>query len=80
MSKRLSIAVCFVTVMFGWTLQADAATRTACATGCEFSDLQAAIDAAVFGDTILLRAGCMPARMKRPDSQPPPTLPISAAR
>ena len=36
---------------------AGAATRTVCASGCAYTDLQAAIDAAAFGDTILLRAG-----------------------
>jgi hypothetical protein len=36
---------------------AAAATRTVCASGCMYSDLQAAIDAAVPGDTLLLRAG-----------------------
>jgi hypothetical protein len=36
---------------------ARAATRTVCASGCAYTDLQAAIDAASFGDTILLRAG-----------------------
>lgn len=36
---------------------AKAASRTVCSSGCQYSDLQAAIDAAVPGDTILLRAG-----------------------
>jgi hypothetical protein len=31
--------------------------RTVCASGCAYTDLQAAIDAAAYGDTILLRAG-----------------------
>ena len=35
----------------------DAATRTVCASGCQYRDLQLAIDDAVLGDTILLRAG-----------------------
>lgn len=34
-----------------------AATLRVCASGCEFTSVQAAIDAAVPGDTILLRAG-----------------------
>lgn len=38
-------------------IRAEAATRTVCATGCAYTDLQAAIDAAAYGDTILLRAG-----------------------
>jgi hypothetical protein len=37
--------------------RASAATRQVCASGCTYSGLQAAIDAAVAGDTILLRAG-----------------------
>jgi hypothetical protein len=36
---------------------AAGATRTVCATGCAYADLQRAIDDAVFGDVILLRAG-----------------------
>ena len=39
------------------SLRAEAATRTVCASGCSYSDLQAAIDAAAYGDVILLRAG-----------------------
>ncbi len=37
--------------------QAEGATRTVCASGCAYTDPQAAINAASFGDTILLRAG-----------------------
>lgn len=36
---------------------ADAATRRVCASGCDYTDIQAAINAAAPGDTILLRAG-----------------------
>jgi hypothetical protein len=36
---------------------ARAATLTVCASGCTYADIQPAIDAAQFGDTILLRAG-----------------------
>src|SRR4051812_14804272 len=36
---------------------AQAATRTVCASGCMYTNLQPAIDAAQPGDTILLRAG-----------------------
>jgi hypothetical protein len=36
---------------------AEGANRTVCASGCQYSGVQAAIDAAVPGDTILLRAG-----------------------
>ena len=35
----------------------EAATRTVCASGCMYTDPQAAIDASAYGDTILLRAG-----------------------
>jgi hypothetical protein len=37
--------------------RADAANLTVCASGCAYTDLQQAIEAARFGDTILLRAG-----------------------
>ena len=48
-----------------WTLSAtmllagsaQGATRTVCASGCMYTNLQPAIDAAQPGDTILLRAG-----------------------
>ena len=36
---------------------AGAATLRVCATGCDYATLQPAIDAAVPGDTIVLRAG-----------------------
>jgi hypothetical protein len=36
---------------------AEAANRTVCSSGCQYTSVQAAIDAAVPGDTILLRAG-----------------------
>jgi len=39
------------------SVRSEAATRTVCASGCSYTDIQAAIDAAAFGDTILLRAG-----------------------
>jgi hypothetical protein len=35
----------------------EAATLRVCASGCQYADLQPAIDAAAYGDTILLRAG-----------------------
>ena len=35
----------------------QAATLTVCPTGCEYSDLQAAIDSASFGDTIDVQGG-----------------------
>jgi hypothetical protein len=37
--------------------RAQGATRTVCASGCAYTDPQAAIDAASYGDVILLRAG-----------------------
>ena len=36
---------------------AEAANRTVCSSGCQYTSLQAAIDAAQPGDTIMLRAG-----------------------
>ncbi|HMF59424.1 MAG TPA: hypothetical protein VK595_03590, partial [Vicinamibacterales bacterium] len=41
----------------GVAARASAATLKVCASGCAYSALQSAIDAAVAGDTILLRAG-----------------------
>ena len=40
-----------------WSSAAEAATLRVCASGCPYSNLQAAIDAAVLGDTITLAAG-----------------------
>ncbi len=48
------VFVCVVSLAGG---RAEAATRTVCSSGCQYTDLQAAIDAAVPGDTIRLRAG-----------------------
>lgn len=50
----VSTAVCVSLVLSG---RAEAASRTVCASGCQYTSLQAAIDAAIPGDTILLRAG-----------------------
>ena len=36
---------------------ATAASRTVCASGCQYTDIQSGLNAAQFGDTILLRAG-----------------------
>jgi hypothetical protein len=55
--QLLSASVCDVSLSFLTVVSAGAATRTVCASGCADTDLQAAIDAAVFGDTILLPAG-----------------------
>ncbi len=59
MFNRLSawvLALVFVG-MCGAAGKVEAASRTVCASGCMYTDLQAAIDAAAFGDVILLRAG-----------------------
>jgi hypothetical protein len=54
-ATRLSLLVCFVG--FFAVDHAAAATLRVCASGCDFSTLQPALDAAAPGDTILLRAG-----------------------
>src|SRR5215216_3484694 len=56
LSRRSSVVVC-VLALLSFALRSEGATRTVCASGCAHTDLQAAIDAAAFGDTILLRAG-----------------------
>src|SRR5687767_8116113 len=57
--KRRSSGTCvFVLMLLSLAAaRAQGATRTVCATGCAYTDPQAAIDAASFGDVILLRAG-----------------------
>jgi hypothetical protein len=55
-SVRPSAFVCFLCFL-GISLPARAATLTVCASGCAYTDIQPAIDAAQYGDTILLRAG-----------------------
>ena len=57
MRQLLSASVCGLSLLFLTVVSAGATTRTVCASGCAYTDLQSAIDAAVFGDTILLRAG-----------------------
>lgn len=42
---------------------AVAATHTVCASDCDFSDVQAAIDAAATGDTVTIAAGVYPAHL-----------------
>ena len=54
-SRLLNLVLCLVCL--GVADAASAANRRVCASGCEFTKLQAAIDAAAPGDTILLRAG-----------------------
>jgi hypothetical protein len=55
---RLSKYVCLGTLAVVWcTGSASAGTLTVCASGCAYTDLQLAINAAQPGDTILLRAG-----------------------
>ena len=51
----LGLSIVCASVLLGGT--AEAANRTVCSSGCQYTDVQAAIDAAVPGDTILLRAG-----------------------
>ena len=53
---QLAVGV-FVCAVLMCAADAKAATRTVCSSGCQYSGVQAAIDAAVPGDTILLRAG-----------------------
>ncbi len=54
---RLISVTCLLSVVCLNVAAASAATLRVCASGCDFSGLQAAIDAAAAGDTILLRAG-----------------------
>ncbi len=49
--------VCVLVGLCGMLGSAEAANRTVCASGCQYTNLQPALDAAVAGDTILLRAG-----------------------
>ena len=49
--------LCLLAILLWSVTSAAAATRTVCRSGCQYTDLQAAIDAAGYGDTILLRAG-----------------------
>ena len=53
----LTVFVSVVCLGLAGSSAAEAATLRVCASGCAFTGLQAAIDAAVPGDTILLRAG-----------------------
>jgi hypothetical protein len=55
LSRFTSVLVCLI--CFGFAARSSAATRHVCASGCEYTNVQAAIDAASPGDTILLRAG-----------------------
>ena len=57
MQKWLSASVAAVCLSAGLVMDATAATRTVCASGCSYNSIQAAIDAASYGDVILLRAG-----------------------
>ena len=54
---RLRTAVLLLLVVVASAPRADAATLRVCSSGCPFQGLQAAIDAAAAGDTILLAAG-----------------------
>ena len=44
-------------MVLAYAASADAATLRVCSSGCPYSDVQQAVDAAAPGDTILLRAG-----------------------
>jgi hypothetical protein len=55
--NRVFVRVCLSLLFCASTGSAAAATLTVCASGCDYSDLQAAIDAASPGDTIRVRAG-----------------------
>lgn len=57
MRSRVPKFVLIVSVLVGLAAPAAAATLRVCASGCPFTGLQAAIDAAAPGDTILLEAG-----------------------
>ena len=59
MIKRVSTGTSafFLICSFAVAARVEAATHTVCASGCAYTDPQAAIDAAAYGDTILLRAG-----------------------
>ena len=46
-----------VLVLLAFAASASSATLRVCASGCSYSDVQRAVDAAAPGDTILLRAG-----------------------
>lgn len=49
--------VCLLACVFALLGRAEAADRTVCASGCQYTNLQTAIDDAAPGDVILLRAG-----------------------
>ena len=53
----LRLAVWTVAAVVALAGAGEGATRRVCASGCDFTDVQAAVDAAQPGDTILLRAG-----------------------
>ncbi|HJR61196.1 MAG TPA: hypothetical protein VJ813_17420 [Vicinamibacterales bacterium] len=55
--NRVVLRVVLCLAVLAVAVPASAATLRVCASGCDFVDLQAAIDAAAPGDTILLRAG-----------------------
>jgi hypothetical protein len=54
MRVAIRVFVCAVLLSGGF---AEAANLTVCSSGCQYTGVQAAIDAAMPGDTILLRAG-----------------------
>jgi PKD repeat protein len=54
---RSMTVICALGVFLSAAAGADAATIRVCASGCDYSDVQSAINAAQPGDSILLRAG-----------------------
>src|SRR4051794_26298910 len=53
----MRVFVCLLVCVGALSGAAEAATRTVCASGCDYSNLQTAINDAVGGDVVLLRAG-----------------------
>src|SRR3954469_9803391 len=54
---RMKRVVCLLMCAFAIAARAEASTRTVCHTGCQYTSLQTAINDALPGDVILLRAG-----------------------
>src|SRR5688500_5974317 len=53
----MKYVVCLFVCVLPLLGRAEAATRTVCASGCQYTNVQTAINEAVPGDVILLRAG-----------------------
>src|SRR3954469_1263418 len=54
---RMKRVVCLLMCAFAFAARAEASTRTVCRSGCQYTSLQTAINDAVPGDVIVLRAG-----------------------